>query len=438
MYSAKRLIHELRSSAWLIAPSAAEQFIPLHVRLITGEPVSGVRAWDDDGDREEKDTCPVMVCTVNGTVVARGKNAINAAPQESIAVIPIEGPIMKNDSCGDAGTMTMAQWVKDAAANPNIGAIVLKVDSPGGTVSGTQTLSNAIQEAKLQKPVISFIEEGMMASAAYWIGSNSDEIFASQSTDEIGSIGVYTSMADFTKRYEDMGIKVKDFYAPQSSQKNEDYRHFQETGEGSGHLVDGLAAIADRFITVVKTNRGEKLNLKAGDPFKGRLYNAEEALSIGLIDQIGSFSSALLRASELSAERKGAATSATQTNTNNTMKFNLTWKGIGQILGITTERVLTNEDWEAADKKVSELLSTISSLEEAATAAQEKITALEGQVKTLTTERDNLQATVDTYGKKPGADHTNPNKTVEVIESSETQKMIDDLPHNKTADALGL
>lgn len=436
MYSAKRLIHELHSNAWLISPKTAEAFLPRIVQLMTGQPV----AWDDEDDRNDDPEARLktqpLVYTRSGAFVGKGSASVASAPDNSVTVIPVLGPIMKNDSCGDAGTMTLAKWVEDSASNPKISAIILKVDSPGGTVSGTQTLSDAIQKARLSKPVVAFIEEGMMASAAYWIGSNADEIIASQATDEIGSIGVYTQMADFSKYYEEKGITVKDIYAPQSTQKNEDYRHFQKTGEGSGHLVDGLSFIADRFIKVVEANRAGKLNTKAGDPFKGRLYNAEEALQIGLIDSIGSMQSAINRSYELADSRKGASAS----NNQSPMKFKETLKAVGAVLGIVTVRELTEEDWNTVDQALTERNAQIETLTANAATAATDIENLRAQVAALTTERDNLQATVAAYGNKPGATHTNPNKPEDVIESSaasDAQKLIDDLPHNRKADEMG-
>ncbi len=82
-----------------------------------------------------------------------------------------------------------------AASNPNIAAIVLQIDSPGGEVSGTQQLADVIKS--VQKPVVAFVD-GMMASAALWIGSAADEIIASTPQDIIGSIGTMMSFGDMT------------------------------------------------------------------------------------------------------------------------------------------------------------------------------------------------------------------------------------------------
>jgi protease-4 len=197
--------------------------------------------------------------------------------------LPIHGAVMKNSqSCGPAGSLEKASIIKSAQGIDNIKAIILDIDSPGGMVDGTQTLVDAIKAS--DKPVIAYIQDGMAASAAYWIASAADEIFASQKTDVIGSIGVYTTIADFKSYYETLGLKLTDVYSSRSTEKNGDYK---EAIDGKPEkLVSKLDFIADEFISAVKENR--TINLSAGDPFKGATYFAEEAIAIGLIDGIKS------------------------------------------------------------------------------------------------------------------------------------------------------
>lgn len=405
----------------------------MHIELLSGRSVNALEEREDKA--EELNNQPYCVVAGSANYVSTGRTPLASAQPSSIAVIPVQGPIMKNDSCGDAGTMTMAQWVREAAANPNVSAIVMKVDSPGGTVAGTQTLSDAIAEAKLQKPVVTFVEEGMMASAAYWVGSGANEIVASQSTDQIGSIGVYTTMFDLKEYYAKDGIKIEDVYSSISTQKNEDHRHFAATGTPSPKLIEGLDFIANKFIGVVKANRGSKINIENGDPFKGRLFNAEEAVANGLIDSIGNFNHALTRAMELATS---APYASTQTE-NMKINFKSSWLALAALFtggnaDAKAPETLGEEHWDQAnaalsarDQQIVELTAQIEQLNAARTDAESAIQA-------LTSERDQLQSTIATYGTKPGATHTNALKPVDAIADEEISAVVAALPHNKTAD----
>ena len=409
------------------------------MQLITGAATGNIKDIGDDGEALKQTPLILSMDSVSGSYVAqKASGTFDAAPSDSIAVIPVVGPIMKNDSCGDPGTMTMAAWVDAAAANPKISAIILKIDSPGGTVSGTQTLSDAIDAAKKQKPVISFIEEGMMASAAYWIGSRANEIIASQATDYVGSIGVYSTMYDLTPYYESLGVKMEDVYSSLSSQKNEDYRAFRATGKVPETMIAALDFIANKFIGAVKDARGERINISAGDPFKGRLFNAEAAVKNGLIDSIGNIHHAATRAMDLKQSYAAAASTTTTTNDNMKITFKSAWAAVLAFCGVEVasaeQTEITPDHIEklnagllAKDEKIAELDGTITSL-------NSTVADLNTQIASLTAKNTELQSTIDTYGSKPGAASTSPAATADVIDTDENQRAIDELPHNKAAD----
>src|SRR5665811_396008 len=118
----------------------------------------------------------------------------------SVAVISLDGALMKADQyCGASGMASIGETIKQADNHHNIKGIVLHVDSPGGTVDGTEALSSIIKNTS--KPILTFVD-GLMASAALWIGSSSDETMASTDTDEIGSVGVLMSFMDIQGYYE--------------------------------------------------------------------------------------------------------------------------------------------------------------------------------------------------------------------------------------------
>jgi ClpP class serine protease len=179
----------------------------------------------------------------------------------------------------------MANQLKWMDANENISSILIEIDSPGGHVDGTATFADAIRNAST--PTIALVNDGMACSAGYWIASAADTVYATHAHSEVGSIGVYATLADYAKYYEDKGIRVDDLYAKQSTEKNKGYRDWK--AGNADEFINRLSATADVFINTVKTNRAGKLNLEVADPFKGAVYSADKAVEIGLIDGIKSY-----------------------------------------------------------------------------------------------------------------------------------------------------
>ena len=223
------------------------------------------------------------------------------APEGSIAIIPIKGVLMKTDWCGEFGTMNLARVVRDAANSPNIAAILLCADGPGGQVYGTGTLADAVKDARAQKPVFAHVEEGMAASATYWSIINAVKIYLSRGTDMVGSIGVYQTIADYRGMYEKEGIKVIDVYSSKSPEKNMNWRKAFDENDLT-KLVTELDFIDDVFMGAVRAARGTALN---EDALKGDMYYAENAISMGLADGIMSLESTI---NELFNRSKGSLT----------------------------------------------------------------------------------------------------------------------------------
>lgn len=211
----------------------------------------------------------------------------NTNGAKSPVVLNIIGPIVKYTSWYAYGTKFYGRVLKALDQNPNISGIVLNIDSGGGMVSGTAELTNIIKN--LQKPTISYTS-GYQCSAALDISSGCDYHMASPFADLIGSIGTMLSYQDFSAMFEKWGAKIYDLYAPQSSEKNIEFR---ELIKGNEKLyTERLEALAGDFISRMKENFGEKLK-DDGHVFKGKTYQPKEALKIGLIDELGTLEDAL-------------------------------------------------------------------------------------------------------------------------------------------------
>lgn len=291
---------------WLVNKAWADAHMPLVFRLLQGEAVDfgGSKMYDDDRDdeeAEEKRTLPVLEHKIAGRNVYGVSPYTNIAslPGESIVMITLSGPLLKNGGMCSYGMVDHTRVANQLSTANNVAGVIYNIDSPGGQASGTAMLGEAIKNLAAQKPVIVHINDGMAASAAMWIASAANEIYVSQKTDQVGSIGVYTSIADWQGHYKEyFKLNVQDIYAPQSTEKNKDYRD-AISGDTSAVEQD-LAVLADQFINTVAANRP---NLKGTSWKTGKMFYADEAKKIGLIDGIKSFGEVVKRLDSLISSR---------------------------------------------------------------------------------------------------------------------------------------
>jgi protease IV len=400
------LIHE----QWAIDPFYALLHLEVVEKLIAGEPVAWV---DREEDREED---PDVVEQVSQLWIQDGGQWRRSSDSENISdavqMISVQGPIVKFGTCGDAGTVDYVEALNRAYANKKVGATLVAWDSPGGQLNGTPSLHDAIKNDA--KPTVSVVDDGMMASAALWGAVSSDLILASQKTDLIGSIGVYSTLRDYRDYYKQRGITSLDVYSRKSTKKNIEYRKALE-GDLSA-LQDRLDKSADQFIETVQQARGKKLTSK--DWQEGGIYTADEALTMGLVDGFGSIQEALSIAADMAKTR--TKKSFSPTNKNKTQKSNMSLVNKAKAFlmgadatGATDPAAARDAALEALAQVAEERQTQIATLQtelatsnQNLTTARTRITELEGQVSTLTTERDQYQQQAAEYGSQPGATPT--------------------------------
>lgn len=245
-------------------------------------------------------------------IVAARRSAAAQAGKGVIAVLPVYGVLTQRGNVGNVsgpgGTSVagLTQAFKSAAADPAVGAIVLDVDSPGGSVYGVGELADAIYGARGSKPIVAVVNS-QMASAAYWVGSAADEIVITPSG-EAGSIGVFTEHRDTTKADEAAGVKKTVVYAGK-------YK-----AEGHGELgVEAMQALQERvdayYETMVKSiARGRNVAQKAvREGFgQGRTLGAERAIKEGLADRTGTLDQVLGELMQRGGPRGGNKASAAE------------------------------------------------------------------------------------------------------------------------------
>lgn len=202
-------------------------------------------------------------------------------------VLNITGIIVKYSSWNYLGTQSIIRIVNRLQNDERISGIVFNIDSGGGMVSGTAELCNVIKNCTV--PTIAYTN-GYMCSAAYDIAAACDKRVANPSADLIGSIGTMLSFQDFSAMFEKWGAKIYEIYAPQSEEKNKEFR---ELLKGNEELyTERLSTLAQDFIDRMKANYGENLK-DDGHVFKGKTYTPKQAVEVGLIDELGTLEDVL-------------------------------------------------------------------------------------------------------------------------------------------------
>lgn len=206
----------------------------------------------------------------------------------STAFIPIYGIIAKRASMVNGISMPSGTSIEEirkdflyAMNDDKVDQIVLDIDSPGGSVDGVNEMADLIYNARGKKPITAYAD-GMMASAAYWIGSAADKIFASKSSD-VGSIGVYAAVYDWSVAVHNMGVKTEIFKAGRN--KAAGHPHKPMTEEDRAVIQEEIDDIYELFIEAVGRNRGMSLEESVAVA-TGRVYIGKKAMKLGLIDGI--------------------------------------------------------------------------------------------------------------------------------------------------------
>lgn len=230
---------------------------------------------------------------------------------DGVAVLPIEGVIAKRanmfmEISGGTSSELIARDLRTALANPQVHSIILAIDSPGGTVDGTQALTDAVYEARGKKPIVS-LANGTMASAAYWIGSAAEQAYISDLTTIVGSIGVVARHVDVSGAEAKAGVKTTEISAGKYKRIASQYEPLSKEGRASiQELVDAQYSV---FVDGVARNRGVSTERVLADMADGRTFVGRQAVDAGLVDGVATLGSLI---DSLNAKRSGAAGAASR------------------------------------------------------------------------------------------------------------------------------
>lgn len=207
-----------------------------------------------------------------------------------VAIIGIDGPMMKGWSkYGGTSTLHTRAALADAAANEKVKAILIKIDSPGGHVAGTDELARHVADARGVKPVYAHIDD-LGASAAYWVASQASRITINP-TGQAGSIGVLAVVEDSSEKFRAEGVTV----------------HVLGTGEFKGAGVDGapvteahlahwremVEGVNAHFLGALQRGRGGRPGFRLATVRTAQMFLGADAVRVGLVDEIRTFDQAL-------------------------------------------------------------------------------------------------------------------------------------------------
>ena len=197
------------------------------------------------------------------------------------ALIEVRGEIAVDT---EASAENLVSALKSAFEDPNARAVVLRINSPGGSPVQSGIVNDEIRrlKAKHQKKVYAVVEE-MCASGAYYIAVAADEIFVDKAS-IVGSIGVLMDGFGFTGAMEKLGVERRLLTAGENKAMFDPFSPVEPRHQA--YLQGMIGQIHQQFIQVVKQGRGARLK-ETPDTFSGLFWNGEQAVREGLVDRIG-------------------------------------------------------------------------------------------------------------------------------------------------------
>lgn len=227
----------------------------------------------------------------------------NILGEDKVAVISLSGPIQSESTSGFlfGGSSITPQLVRsylERARNDSaVKAVVLQVESPGGSVAACQEIVNEI--AQLKKPVV--VSFGTLAaSGGYYISAKANKIVALPGS-LTGSIGVISEVPNLEGLYDKLGIKMDVFTAGKYKDMYAGVREM--TPEERVLMQDMTEQLYDQFVRTVAEGRGLSED-KVRELATGQLYTGEQAKALGLVDELGGLDTAVDSAASLAGVEK--------------------------------------------------------------------------------------------------------------------------------------
>lgn len=217
------------------------------------------------------------------------KNTVNFKAKKKVAVIYATGDIVDGDAKENVAGNRFAKIISDVRKDSSVYAVVLRVNSPGGSVLASEKIKAELDLLREYKPIIASYGD-YAASGGYWISANCDKIYSNAST-LTGSIGVFSMIPD-------LGGVVKNklhvTITPVNSNEHSDmYNGFRALDKKElDYMQASVENIYDKFTKLVSEGRGMPV-ARVDEIAQGRVWSGADALGIGLVDEIGTIEDAI-------------------------------------------------------------------------------------------------------------------------------------------------
>ena len=217
------------------------------------------------------------------------------ASSDKVAVIAVQGSIVDGEgSSGSAGGDAIATMIRQARDNPAIKALVMRIDSPGGSAWASELIRREMEiTRKAGKPVVASMSS-TAASGGYWIAAGADEIWAHPAT-VTGSIGVFALFPEFAQPLERLGVTVDGVATGPLAGALDPRRPLAPAAASA--LQSAIEHSYGRFLRIVGEARRMTVN-EVDQVARGRVWTGEAASRLGLVDQLGGFTDAVQAAAK--------------------------------------------------------------------------------------------------------------------------------------------
>ncbi len=247
------------------------------------------------GDKESKDLPLVSLAQYSQSKTTQAAKP-NAQGNKDVALIYAVGTIVDTAGAqGNAGANKIAGAITKAQENENIKAIVLRVDSPGGSPTASETIRRALVKAKEKGKKVVVSMGPVAASGGYWVATDADKIVA-MSTTITGSIGVVMGKFEASDLWDKVGVNWEGPQVGENADVFSPHKPFDAAGrERLNVLIDD---VYQSFLTRVAKGRNMSIE-QARSVARGRAWTGSQAFENGLVDSLGGLNEALNETAKL-------------------------------------------------------------------------------------------------------------------------------------------
>lgn len=231
---------------------------------------------------------------VRAAVQAYAERPVAAQMVGDMAVIDMCGPITYKSAWisyyfGGAAISDLQQQFRLALNDPGVKTIAFRIDSPGGCIDMASEFADEIFAARGKKPIIA-VADTMIASCAYWLASQADTIYATQSA-QLGAIGVFVQHEDLSEMLKKAGITITLIAHGENKVDGSPYEPLSDTARAD--LKANVDEIGGWFDAAVARGRGVDVPTVLKTFGQGKVFRGAKAIKLGLADKAGTFGQVL-------------------------------------------------------------------------------------------------------------------------------------------------